>query len=431
MDKKNIEELRKILYSKIDQLWILIGDNFKTIHYDSFKINSANLDEKILKIREIFKQNPNEELEVLVMKKDIINLTKEFLDKDIIEELKQEKNKLKKIRIIYSIFLFILILMWTLSYENYFKKLLVNLNCPKIQCIAQKSNLSTNSKNIANSSWQTITWNNITSNKFTWTNITKTIKTNTNITWLQLTWKQTNLIWEKLTWIKTIPWNSLTWETLTGNKQVLIWQTTTWNQLTWVKTESKIKSITWNFLFWVITFHHLVTGNTYTWTMKILKVLKNKEINLSWFNSNYGFNKSIYSILKINKINWSWDTFSWTFTISWTIVNTILWEILTGKIYTFQPIDENEKKLSWKALKEYIQEKQQNCPYTGTIRVSVYALNLRKSNTKHSKKLWLLRKWTILKVLGCKKNLQANSWWYKVKTPSGKIGWVSTIGVSK
>jgi len=414
MDKKNIEELRKILYSKIDQLGVLIGDNFKTIHYDYFTINSTNLDEQLLKIREIFKQNPSENLEVLVMKKDIVNLTKEFLNKNILEELKQEKRKLKRVRIIYSILLFLLILLGTLAYWNYFKNFFTNFKCPKTQCVS--NNLASQKASIISP------------------------KPNKNIsTWNDLTWENLATIistWEILSWAtvkKPLTWNQLTWNILTENTQVFTGQITTWNQLSWVKLEkNKIQTITWIFLFWVITFHHQITGNTYNWTMKILKVLKNKKINLSGFSTKYDFNKSIYSTLKFRKLPGTGDTLSGTFVINWTTAfGTILWEVLTGKIYNFQPIDQNEQSLSWEALKEYIQEKQKKCPYTGIIKVNVYALNLRESNTKYSKKLWLLRKWTPLKVLGCEKNLQADSWWYKVKTPSGKVGWVSTIGVGK
>ena len=165
--------------------------------------------------------------------------------------------------------------------------------------------------------------------------------------------------------------------------------------------------------------------------MKVIKNLKNKKINISQLDTWFDFKKSIYSMIQYQNLNWTGDTFKGIFSISGTINNVILGQVISWTLTQIQLLDENEKQLSGQQLKTYIEEKAKKCPYTGTIYVNVYALNLREKNTKYSKRLALLRKWTSLKVLSCEKNLKSNSWWYKVKTPSGKIWWVSTIWVSK
>jgi hypothetical protein len=45
------------------------------------------------------------------MKKDIIKLTKDFLNTNLLEEIEKEKKKLKKLRKIYLIIIFITILI--------------------------------------------------------------------------------------------------------------------------------------------------------------------------------------------------------------------------------------------------------------------------------------------------------------------------------
>ena len=54
--KEKINKLRKILNSKIDQLSVLIWENFKVTNYDYFIIRKDNLDEQINKIKEKIKK---------------------------------------------------------------------------------------------------------------------------------------------------------------------------------------------------------------------------------------------------------------------------------------------------------------------------------------------------------------------------------------
>ena len=85
-----------------------------------------------------------------------------------------------------------------------------------------------------------------------------------------------------------------------------------------------------------------------------------------------------------------------------------------------------------KELENYKKEKAKACPYTWIIKVNVRALHLRKENTKYSKNLWLLYRWTKLQVIACQKNLKSDSWWYKIKViKNGRKWWVSTIWVWK
>jgi len=369
MKEIDIEWLKKILYSKIDQLSNLIWDNFKTIHYDYFSIKENNIDEQIWKIKEILKNWKTNELEVLIMKKDIIKLTKDFLDKDIIWEILKEKKKLKIIRHIYIIFILILSWLWVIIYSWYFKSFFKWLSCPK-QNIC-KNNIIPN---------QNITWNSIvklSGNNITWNNIVQ-----------------------------------LSWNTL---------------------STKKVNSITWNFIVWELESNYKFENNILTGNIKINSIITDDKVKLDTLKTWFNIKNMTYLLIKDNNLKIStWDILSWSFETTWSLKdNVLLWNLLTW-IIVKEKIDENEKKLQWEKLIKYKKEKKKKCPYSGIIKVNVSALNLRENNTKYSKKLWLLRRWTKLEVLKCQKNLKANSWWYKIKViKTWKIWWVSTIWIWK
>jgi len=381
MKEIDIKWLKNILYSKIDQLATLIWDNFKTVHYDYFSINKENLEENIWKIREIIEKWNWDNLEVLVMKKDIVDLTKDFLDKDIIKELEKERKKLKITRHIYILITLLILWLGVVVYGWYFKLLFENI---------------TNTKN----NWICYTIHNIATNSLSWN-----ILSGNNIVQLS--------------------WNSLSWNILSGNNIVQL----SWNSLSWNMTSS----ITWDFILAKLNNQkYILSWNILQGEIKINSIINNNSIKLNTFKPEFDTSWDKYYLLKYKELQINtWDIFSWTYQLSWTVKdNTIIWKILTGEIV--KELDENEEKLQWEELEKYQEEKKEKCPYSGIVKVNVYALNLRESNTKYSKKLAVLKKWTELEVLKCQKNLEADSWWYKVKiVKTGDIWWVSTIWIGQ
>ena len=383
MNKEKIEELKKILYSKIDQLSTLIWDNFKTVHYDYFKINSWNLDEKIWKIRDILNSDNKKELEVLVMKKDIIKLTGDFLDKDIFEDINKEKKKLRRTRYIFLILIFLLTVIWIWIYWNLIYKMIQKINNIKPTYIVSSNSWSVSNisgSNLASSiSWSisTISWSNLVSS---------------------ISWSVSNVSWSLIT----------------------------------EKTE------TGNYIFWIFTQKEVLSWWKIKGTIKVIKLIKDNTIKLKWFTTWYDFSKSTYSMLKYKwnyKMTWN-NIFSWEYKIRWTLEkNIILWNVLSWNFILPKKkkiLDKNENILKWKELQKYEKEKKLKCPYNWEIKVNVRALNLRQNNTQYSKKLWLLWRWTKLEVITCEKNIKADSWWYKVRIlKDWKTWWVSTIWVWK
>lgn len=410
MNKEKILELKKVLESKIDQLLVLIGDSSKLLHFDIFKINNSNLDDNLIKIRKIFEKNPWEELEVLVMKKDMIKLTEDFLKRDILEELEKENKKLKKIRYIYLTILITFTLVWVLFYSWLLKSILGSVLSTK-QIVYRKEIVFSGCKSS----------NNIKSNK----NVAENLII---------------LSWDDLTWLVNSgslkSWNKL----LSVNSGTVI----TWNIVTWlnIKKVTKRKEysvISWNFVLFKTFTWALISWNLFSGVLEKQNEFLNQKIKLIGYKSGID-SKNIENLILL---------FSWDLNLTWTKYNvlaylsgTITWNIIIWKLRKIslykekvEPIfdvDINYHILKWKQLEEYKKEKKQACPYTWYIYVSVRALNLRQKATKYSRRITLLRRWAKLKVLWCQKNLKSNSWWYKVYIPKLDLEWwVSTIWVSK
>ncbi len=415
MNKEKIEELKKILYSKIDQLSTLIWDNFKTVHYDYFKINSWNLDEKIWKIRDILNSDNKKELEVLVMKKDIIKLTGDFLDKDIFEDINKEKKKLRRTRYIFLILIFLLTVIWIWIYWNLIYKMIQKINNIKPTYI-----VSSNSWSVSNISWSNLVSSNSWSvSTLSWSNLAS------SNSWSVSTLSWTNLVSSNSWSVSTLSWTNL----VSSNS----WSIST---ISWNKTKEKIE--TGSYIFWIFTKKEILSWWKLKGNIKVIKLIKDNTIKLKWFTTWYDFSKSTYSMLKYKwnyKMTWN-NIFSWEYQIRWTLEkNIILWNVLSWNFILPKKkkiLDKNENILKWKELQKYEKEKKLKCPYNWEIKVNVRALNLRQNNTQYSKKLWLLWRWTKLEVITCEKNIKADSWWYKVRIlKDWKTWWVSTIWVWK
>jgi len=412
MDNQKIIEFKKILQAKIDQLWALIGDSMKIIHFDIFKINNSNLDDSLLKIRKIFEKNPWEELEVLIMKKDLIKLTEDFLKKDILNEIEKESKKLKTIRYIYMRVLIIFTFIWVLFYSNLFKNLLSSVlssNHIVYKHINCNYSLSGENRVLVRNSWFIYKDTGSVAKIYQEENIVSTGK------------------------------NILSGNIRKASNKLKLHTTDENISMENIIKQTPIRIVTGNFILFRVDTWNIITGNLFSWILIKQKILYDETVKLIEDNT----------WITLSGVNFMILSFSWSrsFTgskyqvisyLSWTLT----WDLILGKIKKislYKPkqdpifdIDINYKLLKGKQLQEYKKEKKEACPYTGYIYVKVRALNLREKPTKYSRKILLLKNHAKLKVLGCQKNLKSNSWWYKVYIPKLDInGWVSTIGVSK
>ena len=493
-NKEKINELKKILYSKIDQLSDLIWENINSLHFDIFEINSSNLEDKLSYIKEMVKNNPEKKCKALILKEDMIDLTKDFIQKNILDEVQKEKKKLKKVRYIYMFLILFIFIFFSTIVSLYFLWFLKFSKGEDIVCkptVIEKNNFNTwNTNNLINKnliwhstvkkltplSWEKAniwTWN----NNLSWSKIT--------ITWsiekIEKTWNFLlgklqnwyNLSWDILSWtLKMLDilnnkkldlttfqtWYILTWDTtllldikkqkiqLTWTKMykwsfILSWSLEKWviywSILTWYLYKTPVKVYkTWNFLLGKLQNWYKLSWDILSWTLKMLDILNNKKLDLTTFQTWYTLTWDAILLLDIKKqkIQLTWTKmYKWSFILSWSLEKWVIyWSVLTWYLYKKPVLDENLKKLSGKEIEKYKKEKKINCPYTWTIKVKVRALNLRESNTKYSKRLWLLYYGNKLDILTCSKNLKANSWWYKVRVKkTWRIWWVSTIWVWK
>jgi len=391
-NKEKINELKKILYSKIDQLSDLIWENINSLHFDIFEINSSNLEDKLNHIGELIKNNPEKKCKALILKEDMIDLTKDFIQKNILDEVQKEKKKLKKVRYIYMFLILFIFIFFSTIVSLYFLWFLKFSKGEDIVCkptVIGKNNFNT---------WDT---NNSIDKNLTWHSTVKKLT--------PLSWEKAN-IW---TWNNNLSWSKIT--------------------ITW--SIEKIEK-TWNFLLGKLQNWYNLSWDILSWTLKMLDILNNKKLDLTTFQTWYilTWDTTLLLDIKKQKIQLTWTKmYKWSFILSWSLEKWVIyWSVLTWYLYKKPVLDENLKKLSGKEIEKYKKEKKINCPYTWTIKVKVRALNLRESNTKYSKRLWLLYYGNKLDILTCSKNLKANSWWYKVRVKkTWRIWWVSTIWVWK
>jgi len=66
------------------------------------------------------KNNPEKKCKALILKEDMIDLTKDFIQKNILDEVQKEKKKLKKVRYIYMFLILFIFIFFSTIVSLYF-----------------------------------------------------------------------------------------------------------------------------------------------------------------------------------------------------------------------------------------------------------------------------------------------------------------------
>ena len=317
MNKQQLEELKKILYSKIDQISVLIWDNFKTVNYDHFVINKKNLDEQISKIRKIINNSENN-LEVLVMQKDVLHLTKEFMEKDIFKELENEKKKLRTTRFIYLWLMFLFVIVWVVIYWYYF----LNFLTQNIREKCNYNNISQNN-NIKNSINNNTNANNTNTKNTNTNNTNNSINSSNNS---NNTIQNSSKNSQKLNTNKNLDSNK-------NNQNTNKLENT--NQNTNSKsTKEETKSIKWNFIIWFLEKKRLLWKDKILWKIKIIRTESDKNYTFDKKVENFDIKKTKFIIIKyeqdISFINKNKKIYG-IFKIEWIKWNKIIVSIIKAK----------------------------------------------------------------------------------------------------